>query len=319
MFCPNCGQPITDGSTFCTNCGTRLAPASQPARPEPGDTFSSAAPAAPAYTQPAYTPPPAFDGTRLSGEVSRLKSILSSSLFLVLCIVYSVSLALGLCGGSFDILGILFCISLWITYAAAREQSAYLKSNGLRFSRGVLTADWVLTWIGIICIAVAGIILVIVLMAGGAAIDRYGRGNGYNSGFGAAIGAGIGIMLLVALVIGIAIAVLITIFFLGSLRKFSASVVSAAETGVPAYVKANASRIWLMIAGILGCLSIFSLFSGAAASSVLSDYMRQIDELRPYARYVNFLTGAGVMSSIGAVGKGVTAILASVLVGKVSR
>ena len=317
MFCTNCGQQIPEGSAFCPNCGTRLSAAPQAAQPEQPAAFPTEAPAAPAYTQPAYAPPPAFDGTRLGGEIARLKSILSSTPFLVLCILYSASIVLGLFGGGFDILGILFCISLWITYAAAREQSAYLKTSGLRFSRGVLTADWVLTWIGIIFIAVAGIILVIVLMAGGAAADRYSSGYGY--GYGAAIGAGIGIVLLVALVIGIAIAVLVTIFFLGSLRKFSASVVSAAETGVPAYVKASASRIWLMIVGILGCLAIFGLFSGAAASSVLTDYMRRVDELRPYTQYIKFLTGAGVMSSIGSVGKGVTAILASVLVGRVSR
>jgi membrane protease subunit (stomatin/prohibitin family) len=30
-LCPNCGQPVVAGATFCQNCGTRLAPEQKPA------------------------------------------------------------------------------------------------------------------------------------------------------------------------------------------------------------------------------------------------------------------------------------------------
>ena len=324
MFCPNCGQQIDEGSSFCTNCGTRLSPAPAPAPQEPvyqptAPAFQPGEPAAPTYTAPNYNapvygPPQTFEGIRTGGEVQRLKSILSSSLFLVLCIVYSASILLGLFGASFDILGILFCISLWITYAAAKDRSAYLKTNGLRFSRGVVTAEWVIMWIAVVFILVAGVIVFIASIATGSAL---GRSYGYD--YGGAVGAGFGIVILIVAVIIAAILAIVNIFFYGGLRKFCASLVSSAESGVPAYVKANSSRIWLMVVGIIGCLSIFSLFSGPVASSALSGLMGQYSELRPYTQYLNFLTGAGVMATIGSVGKAVTAILASVLLGKVAR
>ena len=59
MFCPNCGNQIDDGASFCTYCGSRLASAEAPApAPQPEvfqQTFSSPDPQ-PAY-QPTYTPP----------------------------------------------------------------------------------------------------------------------------------------------------------------------------------------------------------------------------------------------------------------------
>ncbi len=333
MFCPNCGQQIDEGSSFCTNCGTRLSPAPSVPTQEPvyqqeaqgyppdeptvylDDSFNSTAPTytAPNYNAPVYGPPQTFEGIRTGGEVQRLKSILSSSLFLVLCIVYSASILLGLFGASFDILGILFCISLWITYAAAKDRSAYLKTSGLRFSRGVVTAEWVLMWIAVGFVAVFGIFGVIISFSGSAAL------RDYSNGIGSFATAGMGIVILFFFLFAIAIMVLINIFFYGNLRKFCASLINSAESGMPAYVKANTSRIWLMVVGIIGCLSIFNLFSGAVVNSALNNLMRQYDELSPYAQYLISLTGIGVMGTIGSVGKAVTAILASVLLGKVAR
>ena len=314
MFCPSCGKQCEDNSTFCTNCGSRLAPAPQTPQPEPPFVQPEQAPsnpyppAAPVYAPSAYAAAP------FCGEAARLKGIFSSTLFLVLCIIYSASILVGLLGSSFDLLGILFCISLWITYAAAKDPAPNLKSSGLRFSSGVVKASWVLMWVGIGCMAVGGILAVVALAVGGLAL-----GSSYESAFAGALGLGFGVILLVVLLIVIAVMVVVNIFFYGSLRKFCTSVISAAETGIPAYQKAYASRVWLMIVGILGCLSIFGIFSTAATSSILTDLTRQVDALRPYTRYVNKLAGAGTLGTIASVGKGVTAILASVLTGKVSR
>lgn len=52
MNCPNCGNQLPDGTTFCTSCGTPLG-AQQPVQ-SPSDALFNA--------EPAYTPAPAKKG-----------------------------------------------------------------------------------------------------------------------------------------------------------------------------------------------------------------------------------------------------------------
>lgn len=46
MYCPNCRATLADGSTFCTNCGTHLAPTGAPA-PAAAPVYGGAAYSAP--------------------------------------------------------------------------------------------------------------------------------------------------------------------------------------------------------------------------------------------------------------------------------
>ena len=105
MFCPNCGTNNVDGAVFCENCGQRMnAPSSDVETPV--GSPAAEAPAAPVYAEraPRYQAPPqyqpsgpAYNGNATvyadgrSSAIAALKRVLSSPLFLLGAILYSLA------------------------------------------------------------------------------------------------------------------------------------------------------------------------------------------------------------------------------------
>lgn len=98
MFCSKCGNTISEGTAFCSNCGTPVAPGAPPAAPPPPSTPIYSQP--PAYVPP--VPPVAFGG--YASWADRAIGYIIDSLF-VGAAMFVLFLVLGSAFGSMAALG----------------------------------------------------------------------------------------------------------------------------------------------------------------------------------------------------------------------
>lgn len=291
MFCQNCGFNLDDNAAFCPNCGNAVAKAEAPApaaapvaTPAPEQTYAAPQPT---YTapQPTYAAP---QQVFLNPVTARFNAVFSDVLFMVVCILVTVSAvfssfkvtttAWGGTSTSFspDVFGVLFTIFLWMTYTSAKKGNINVKS--LRSTSGTTLAMYIVMWVVVGLLGLAGILLLV-------------SGNALGSEFMDAIPSEVGgafaeiiyelginsidalftlfaiIMLFIAGIFAV-----VNIFFYGSLHKFAKSLYTSAQNGFENIQKAKTCSTWLIVVGILNALSSFSggfagFIAGAAQSA----------------------------------------------------
>lgn len=80
MFCPNCGNNLPDGSTFCSACGTQLAANNQqPTYQQP--TYQQPTYQQPTYQQPVYQQPANSIGAQPDMPMGWFKFLINFALF----------------------------------------------------------------------------------------------------------------------------------------------------------------------------------------------------------------------------------------------
>ena len=308
--CANCGSPL-DGKAFCIVCGTPKggkAPAAEPV-PAPADncancgsplngkafcivcgTSKNGNAAVQQPQQPVYQPAPAPKPAPI--QAGPLKEAFGSVKFLVITILVSLFTLLTIINGSagFDvgdipvqagkimslsvissaILPILISIGLWITYVTAKGNGK-ISSAGVSICSGVMLVNYIISWIPVVLLAVAGLICFIpglaMLVTG-----RYEMFNGFittDYGSGGALGAlfiGLGIL------VGAGIGLIFVLLFYRRLWKFVKSVAISIKTENVEYKFAKASKGWLMFFGIVSVISAVVLIIaglGAFSTSLL--------------------------------------------------
>lgn len=310
MFCQNCGSNLDNNAAFCPNCGA-AAPKAETAAPQPVVASPVATPApeqtytapveAPApqqtYTAPQQTysapqqnytaPQQVFTGYALNPVTARFNSVFSDVLFMIVCILVSVStlfssiqVSTNVWGGtstsfSPDVFGILFTIFLWMTYSSAKKGNINIKS--LRSTSGTTFAMYIVMWVAVGILGVCGLL---VLVAGnavggsimGSLVDELGSDAAifYELGLGSAGAAFTFIAIVILLMAGVF--AVFNIFFVGGLHKFAKSIYTSAQNGFENIVKANSCSIWLLVMGIINVLGSFSggftgFIAGAAQSA----------------------------------------------------
>lgn len=304
MFCQNCGSNLDNNAAFCPNCGT-AAPKAEAAAPQPVAAAPVATPApeqtytapqqtytAPqqTYTAPQQTyaaPQHVFTGYALNAVTARFNSVFSDVLFMIVCILVSVStlfssiqVSTNVWGGtstsfSPDVFGVLFTIFLWMTYASAKKGNINVKS--LRSTSGTTFAMYIVMWVAVGILGLCGLLL---LVAGnalggsimGSLVDELGSDAAilYELGLGSA-GAAFTLIAIVILLMAGVFAVF-NIFFVGGLHKFAKSIYTSAQNGFENIVNANSCSIWLLVMGIINVLGSFSggftgFIAGAAQSA----------------------------------------------------
>lgn len=242
MKCINCGNEIAENSAFCTFCGSPVSSAEQPEAP-------------------------------LNAVHQKMLDIFKDKLFLALCILVSASAGFSLISGNVPLLRILFTIFLWLIYAKAAKNMVDIKN--MRNVSGTVFASYVVTWVligllGLVC--VIGFIAFVVLgnspeitsimseilTEAEYSIEGFDEISSLMLGSGAIIIMAIGIIAL--FVIGIAVA-LINVFGMGSIHKFTKSLYSSAEIGDFRVEKLNTAKNWLLVFGILNCITAVSSIS----------------------------------------------------------
>lgn len=192
-------------------------------------------------------------------------SALKDPLFLVLCILMSVSCIFSLAAGSVPLINILITVFLWLTYAQARKDVADAKH--LRCVSGAVYAEYVIVYVVAGLMAVMGLIFAVAL---GSIAGNPGFLEGLVSGFVdldeeimsvlPIISSLSGGIIAVAFLFVAAIMVVFNIFSLRYIHRFAQSVYQSVEKNSLELVHANATKGWLIALtvfsgiGVLGSL-----------------------------------------------------------------
>lgn len=255
MFCPKCGADLGD-STVCPNCASK---------PYEQDEFCCVTEAETAHP-------------------GILRAAFSDPLFLVMCILLSVSVVFSVfsafSGGTFSlpIINILFVIALWLVFASTKAEGAPLSPGGLKLADGTTTAVFVIYWV-IVGLCAVGTIAGFALSASstasgyiGSIISQYIFENVYiDIPFAISLFASaVFIVLAVVCVIAAVVMVLINLFLIRNLKKFIHSVRVSSDTGVEDIQKAQTVSTWLIVLAAFNGISTLSALSGFSSSTAMS-------------------------------------------------
>ena len=253
MKCNRCGFEAATEFSYCPSCGSPQT-----------------------YTAP-VTPPP------VNVAATRVFSVLQDKLFLVLCILMSVTCGLSLFSGGLDVISTLFTIFLWLTYA--RMKKGVVSAKYLRCISGTMYAQYVVVTVASAIIIVAGVILAIslnfLLSSGELTAELHKEISRLNPEFGSFFAdldlTGLGVLVgVIYSLVGVAMLV-INLFSNRYIHRFAKSVYMGVNSGTLQLKHTNATVIWLYIfAGfqVLSCLinlftiGIFSLLSSGVACAM---------------------------------------------------
>lgn len=198
---------------------------------------------------------------------------IKDSLFLAMCIVMTVSVAL-----AFDVITLLYTIGMWICYASAKKEQSIL--SGVSLCAGTSKASYIISWVLAIILAVMGVIMIVCavpLSAFGAEAveDLRVSYEEFNEIFMVfleplittseiSVSAFILILFIaggIAAIISAAISAIIVVLFAKKLVAFLYSVKGNIESDAP-IVNAGTIRIWILILGIFEGISALSAMAG---------------------------------------------------------
>lgn len=238
MKCANCGFENAQDFSFCPSCGA-----------------------------------PTLDSAPTNNAAAKILQALKDPLFLVLCILMSVSCFFTLITSGPDVISILFTVFLWLTYAQAHKDIADPKY--LRCVSGTLYAHYVLVNVAAVFIIVIGALLT-------AFTDTILDSSAVSALFAELeaelpakamellyplLTSGLLTFVFVAFIaVGVGI-LLVNLFSIRYIHRFAKSVYKSIESGALTLKHANAARVWLYIFGILSGLSLLS--SGDSISAYL--------------------------------------------------
>lgn len=201
---------------------------------------------------------------------------LKDNLFLVICILTSVSCLLSLTLGSLPILNVLAAVFLWLTYAQSRKD--LVDTKHLRCVSGTVYAGYVITYV------VAGLFLVLGVLfavAFGALAGQQEVMNSLLNGmiemddmtasfFTAFVSVGGGVILVIFALIAI-VATILNVFSMRYIHRFVKSVYQSVEAGELNLRYPNAAQIWLFIFGGVTGLSALTSLVGAGITAFLGN------------------------------------------------
>ena len=148
MFCPKCGTQMPDNCMYCPTCGNAQSYTAPQTEPQP-------VPVVPVIT-------------------AKIKKWIGSGYFLAIAILSTVAIIVAMVWNSIafflgmpdisggGLLGLLTCIAMWVAYGNAKSQNGKV-SSGLSFSHGVLTAQFILTWIAVVAIAISLVLSIVAI------------------------------------------------------------------------------------------------------------------------------------------------------------
>ena len=225
MKCHSCAFEAAESSKFCPNCGAQTAP----------------------------------QGTFRIQILAALKD----PLFLVVCILLSVSCLMSLAAGSVPLINILIAVFLWLTYAQARKDN--VDAEHLRCVSGAVFAQYVISYV------VAGLVLVVgLLFSVGLGIISGSAGNIWNMVLGELsqdesvlsllelLPSISGAIIIIVCAIASVIMVVVNVFTTRYLHRFIKSLYRSIEQDTYTVECVKAAKIVLFILGgftAAGCLS----------------------------------------------------------------
>ena len=324
MFCPNCGSQIPDGSAFCTQCGKPISNAPQPQQEtrsplmgtmgNMGSSTGPVPPVPPTQPQPAPSyagPRPGYMPVSLTPAQRGIKMTVSSSIFLVTVILYTVgvlfSLISGLVAASdayrytgmmvvmtllMAVPGVLLSIGMWMAYGSSRQPDDRLSGVGL--CRGVM-----IFYAVIVCIFMAAYLIITIY--GLSEVSRASRAASYYYGgswsdiydafgYGSAARSGVAVIIIVMIVV-LAILVLALIYFL----KLAKLCKETYETMMVGTSRISGTGYIFGITVTVIVLSVIGFFISIISGAAMADIMDEVSVVMPG------LAASGVLSYISSL------------------
>ncbi len=293
MFCPNCGNQIPENSFFCPFCGANL------------------------QNENGFVPPVNLEDQSHVSFASVLRKALSSTKFLVMCILVTVAAVLSCvpttmvdemgfsASANFDLFAILSTIAMWITYANAKSSDTVMNVGGLKFNAVIANIVFVINWVAAGIITVCGILFCAMgpmfsaLFADEAMMEdfylqitpvfeEYGLSElltMFTGDFISMFMIGMGIAFVI---IGI-VMILLNVFYYGKVKKFANNLHISYITNRVTDLRFVTISNWFMVMGIfsiIGSLSSFAVnpavaiasISGSASLIVASTWVKALSE-----------------------------------------
>ncbi|MBQ6885551.1 MAG: zinc ribbon domain-containing protein [Clostridia bacterium] len=259
MKCKNCGFENEYNAEFCTNCGESMK-CNDMCEVEP---------------------------VSLSPAADKALPAIKDKLFLVLCVLMTISCVLSLSGGM-PLLNILFTIFLWLTYADA--QKGFANEKHLQSISGTVYASYVITNVVSIMLIVCGVLvgLGMGMLAGteefatgfNEALSLYDFGE-YSFSYDdipQAIVEFAGIMIAVVFVIGAVIMLVINILGYKKIHTLAKSVYTGIMFQNPEFKEVRSAKNWLIFFGVCAAIGavasiasqpVVALASGCEAAAAI--------------------------------------------------
>ena len=247
MKCESCGFENGQDFTFCPNCG---APAQEP-------------------TSEVSTVP-------TNSAADKILRVLQDRLFLVLCILISVSCALQLINSGLDVLTILFTIFLWLTYAQARKGIADAKQ--LRCISGTVYAQYVLvnvlSILLIVCAAIIGATFGILASDPALMNELFSAFDAVpidTNTLAQVLGSLSGIVIFIIFAFIGAAMLVVNLFSNRYIHRFAKSVYQSVESGALELKHAKTAYGWLFAFGIFSGISFLGTLGSGDLIAILAD------------------------------------------------
>ncbi len=249
MKCVNCGFENAANAKFCAKCGSGL--------PEQANT--------------------AGEANGIVGPAQKALEMFKDNLFLVLCILLSVSTVLGFTVGSVNVIAILFTVFLWLIFAKARSNR--VEVSNMRCVSGTVFAQFVMGWVAVGFLALSAVIFLIIGAAASATdtselmSEIMSEAQIYGSAavmdFMAELAeislSTVFIVLAVIMSAAIIIVILVNIFFTRPMHLFAKSFYQSVSFGRYCIVKLKAAKVAMLVLAVLGALSALGSLPDAKA------------------------------------------------------
>lgn len=232
MKCTNCGYENDLAFDVCPVCNQKATPALNPEAP-------------------------------VSPLAARLKGLFSDTLFLVICILMTVSVGIGVIGANFDVIKILYTVFLWLCYVNCRGD--IIESRYVRNLSGTVYASYVITNVVLGILAVCGIIVgaIMPIVAANAEIMNFIKNElaeelGELTETLIPLIASSGILLIIFTVIACGIGFVINFLGRRAIHRFIKSQYVALDCGMEDTAYLGAAKGWLMAFGVLSAVGALS-------------------------------------------------------------
>lgn len=235
MKCVNCGHDNEENARFCQGCGAALE-------------------------------------TNRNSLSELMLQLLNDNMFMVLCILLSVSVGFSLITANFSVVNILMTIFLWLVFAQSKEGNSSPKH--MRCVSGTIFASYIIQWVLCCIYALTGLFFTVLYF-----MSKDRLWEAFYSEFGSYFGKYFGVfnsvadVVLILFSIGLIIMAIVgaclNAFGRRTIHRFAQSLYKNLEYGQANVVKCGAAQAWMIVYGVINALSAALSLSGGNLSTFL--------------------------------------------------
>lgn len=271
-FCETCGAKLVDNAQFCEVCG---APVVQSVQEESQLENVQLEPQQQTFQQPIFQQPQEKSADEIRIEnISKFKSFASSPLVLVLAILSSVCAVINVVNFNLIplITSVLMTIGCWLLWANSKNIAGE-PTGGLKLIKSSVMVNYI---VEIVVLALAALIALLLLFAGGAIADAFGEASG-DPEVGAILASGLGVISFILLVVAGVVFAFAIIFYKAVLKFLNALIDSVGNDPKEAVEKAMLPAIFIfVVAGFSLLNALSSMTTAPVANEFLSQFVAEL-------------------------------------------